>query len=402
MHRQCNASDGGRPELAIVVPETGAKLDALVDGLVSRAKSPLQRYVLDRLEGRPGPAWLDGEDLEHVVRATEWLGALVAFGPDAKLGGLTALEWDQDGAIGYGYTARGEAGICAALAEVQAGFGYSGSRPSPKKVFGGLYQWLSLARAKTPPGDIKRILREHIFATMEMHAGTLVLREPLPERRLHGCASLAREAKLNAQTLYQALKVEGLLPKDAPAGSHHVFDADTGRAVAASVPRKVQLSKVHKLLNSTETLARELQSERLLTPIVWELSHAPGRTKTAIDAEKVASLMSRLRTAAPPVPVLPEGMVDLATAAQAANALEVEIVRLILGGHLERVVCLDGVDGCAAIHVDPEEVAPEIARVMTGISPTEAFDRLHVSPASGWELADYPSEEVHLPTVEIR
>ncbi len=176
-------------ELAIMVPETGDRLEALVAPLTARSVSPLQNYALDRLAGKTGSPWLDGEGLEQAVRASEMLGILVAFEPAPNLDKLTEDDWDRAGAVGYIYTSQGEAGIRRALTEVQARASYSGSNPGPQRVFGRLYQWLSLSRAKKDPGDIKRILREHILDTMEVGAGTVVLGEEIADRRLHTCAS---------------------------------------------------------------------------------------------------------------------------------------------------------------------------------------------------------------------
>lgn len=384
-------------ELAIMVPETGDRLEALFAPLIPRSVSPLQNYVLDRLAGRAGTPWLDGEGLDQAVRASEMLGILVAFGPTPNLDKLTENDWDRAGAIGYTYTSQGEAGIRQALSEVQARANYGGSNPGPQHVFGRLYQWLSRTRAKKDPGDIKRILREQILDTMEVGAGSVVLGEEIAERRLHTCATLARETGLDPRTLRGVLAARSLIPEDAPLGSNHVFDAGLGREVARSMRRLVPVAGLPKKLGCTRPIAEQLVAERIVTPIVSEVSHAPGRMKKAIDAEEVDGLLKRIQSDANPVRNLPEGMVDIATAAMKSRAPAVEIVHLILGGFLSKVVRLDGLDGFAAIHVDPAETKSVVSDVMVGLSPAEAFGRIRVPVASGWELV----KEGLLPVVEI-
>ncbi|MCF3595737.1 TniQ family protein [Rhodobacteraceae bacterium LMO-12] len=397
MRRKAAFSGDRYHELAIMVPETGDRLQALVAPLTARSVSPLQDYVLDRLAGKAGAPWLDGEGLDQAVRASEMLGILVVFGPTPNLDKLTEDDWDRAGAIGYTHTSQGEPGIRRALSEVQARANYSGSNPGPQHVFGRLYQWLSRSRAKKDPGDIKRILREHILDTMEVGAGSVVLGEEISERRLHTCATLARETGLDPRTLRGVLAARSLIPENAPLGSNHVFDAGLGREVARSMRRLVPVAGLPKRLACTRPMAEQLVAERILTPIVSEVSHAPGRMKKAIDADEVNGLLKRIQSEANPVRQLAEGMVDIGTAAMKSKAPAIQIVHLILGGFLSKAVRLHGLDGFAAIYVDPVETKSVVSDVMDGLSPAEAFGRIRVPVASGWELV----KEGLLPAVEI-
>ncbi|MEP2984617.1 MAG: TniQ family protein [Sulfitobacter sp.] len=397
MRRKAAFSGDRYHELAIMVPETGDRLEALIAPLTARSVSPLQNYVLDRLAGKTVASWLDGEGLDQAVRASEMLGILVAFGPTPNLNKLTDDDWDRAGAVGYIYSSQGEAGIRQALFEVQARANYGGSNPGPQHVFGRLYQWLSRSRAKKDLGDIKRILREHILDTMEVAAGSVVLGEELADRRLHTCATLARETGLDPRTLRGVLAARSLIPEDAPLGSNHVFDAELGRKVARSMWRLVPVAGLPKKLGCTRPMAEQLVAERILTPIVSEVSHAPGRMKKAIDAEEVDGLLKRFQSEANSVRNLPVGLVDIATAAMKSKAPAVEIVHLILGGFLSNVVRLDGMDGFEGIHVDPAETKLVVSGVMDGLSPAEAFGQMRVPIASGWELV----KEGLMPVVEI-
>ncbi|WP_065325630.1 hypothetical protein [Tritonibacter mobilis] len=66
-----------------------------------RTVSPLQTYTVGRLEGQIGPAWLDGQNIDQAVRATEMIGALAAFGPDKKASEMTSDMWDAAGRAGW-------------------------------------------------------------------------------------------------------------------------------------------------------------------------------------------------------------------------------------------------------------------------------------------------------------
>lgn len=402
MRRKADFSGDSYHELAVMVPETGDRLEDLIAPLEPRTVSSLQNYALGRLEGKTVAPWLDEEGIEQAVRASEMLGVLMLFGAKPNLDELTEDEWDQAGRVGYNFTSKGEKGIRWALSEVQDGVRYTSSRPGPQHVFGRLYQWLALSRTKKDPGDIKRILREHIFETMEVPTGAVVLGDALAERRLHTCATLARETKLDSRTLWGVLVATGFIPKDATLGSHHVFDAGRGQELAQSMRRLIPVAGIPKKLNCTRMMAEQLVSERILTPIVTEVTHAPGRMKKAIDCEDIAALLGRLQAKSDPVENLPVGMVDLATAAMKSNAPAVEIVHLILGGLLTKVARLVGLEGLAAIHVDPVETKSVVSKVMVGLSPAEAFSQIRIPVSSGWELVKEISDRVFLPAIRIR
>jgi hypothetical protein len=386
MRRMAGFSGDRFHELAIMVPETGEELMEISTSITPRPVSPLQDYVLNRLVGAKGPNWLDGEGIDQAVRATEMLGVLMLFGPKPNLDKLTEDDWDQAGGIGFAYTAQDEAGIRSALSKVQARIKDTNGQQGPQHVFGRLYQWLAQSRTQKEPGDIMRILREHIIETMEFPAGAIVMGQKLEERRLHTCASLARETGLDPRTLRGLLAAHGLMPEDQSQGLKQVFDAQHGEKIARLMPRLVPLTTLPKRLNCSRPLAEDFVSERILTPIVTEVSHAAGRMKKAVEAGEIDSLLMRLKVQMQQVDDLPSGMVDLATAAMKSNCSAVEIVHLILGGHVSNAVWIKGFEGLAAIHVDPVETKSAVAELLVGLPPVKAFGKIRIPVSSGWEL----------------
>ncbi|SDZ44044.1 hypothetical protein SAMN05444004_114111 [Jannaschia faecimaris] len=67
-----------------------------------------------------------------------------------------------------------------------------------RNVFGRLYEWLGSNKTAKEPGDIKRIVREHIFQTVAVAPGERIHGERLPEQRLRSVASLAILTALRA------------------------------------------------------------------------------------------------------------------------------------------------------------------------------------------------------------
>ncbi|SPJ26436.1 hypothetical protein [Palleronia abyssalis] len=369
-----------------MVPERGAELDRLIDDAEQRSASPLQAYVLDRLDGASGPEWLGGQTLEQAVRSTEMLGMRIQFGASKKPSEMTPDNWGAAGRAGYEVTSRGEPAIRDALHQMQAEFRGVSGKPGCREIFGPFYEALSSTKNRKDAGDITRILREHIFDTMDVAAGQAVLGCVLDERRLHSVQSLASETGLDPRTLRNVLAARGLIPVEQRITGHHVFDAEKGREVAGSVLRLTHVSALRKALGCTRPLADQPLDERLLHAISDGSSTAAGRTWKGVDNREIERFLEALRDAARPVDIVPTGMVPIAKAAEKAKLLSVEIVHLILGGFLDNVARLRDGNDYSAILVDPAEVRAQSHSVLAGMCASAAFGRLKIPKTAGWAL----------------
>ncbi|MGX9856382.1 TniQ family protein [Limimaricola variabilis] len=388
VRRKAERWDDKYHEMERRVPERAADLSSLIDTAEQQLPSPMQEYVTARLEGVAGPSWLDSQTIEQAVRSTEMLGMLVEFGSEAKPSELTSQSWDRAGRAGFAATSAGEEGIRRALQAVQDDFKRKDKKMGRRKVFGATYEWLSSSKLNKEPGDITRIMREHIFETMEVAAGELILGEALPERRLHSVETLASESRLDSRTLRNVLAANGIIPAERKGSTSHVFDAERGRKIAGSVQRLTHVISLGKALNCTRPQADQLLDERLLLPISNGLTAAAGRTRKAVDNEEIARFLSALLGAAKEVELLGSEMVPISKAAEKAKVSSVEIVHLILAGLLEKV-CRHGQDeGYAAIHVDPIEVRSQASIWLPGVSAAAAFAKLKLPKSTCWALVD--------------
>jgi len=382
---------------AISVPERDDALLALYQAAPNRSVSPLQAYALNRLDGMNGPAWLDNQTLEQAVRSSEMLGAFVLFGVKAPIGSFTPDQWDQAGRTGFALTSRGEHGIREGLNQLQEALTKIGRRPQHRNAFGQLHSWLADEDTSKDPGDIRGIVREHIFETVAIEPGRMVLGGRLDQRRLHTVGSLAEEFNLDARTLRHVLAAKGLITLDDPTGT---LDAAMGREVAASITRMVHVISLPEALNCGRPQATALIDERILPVIATGQAGAPGRTQKAIDQASIDGFLAELTADAVVVSEVPVGMVPIAKAAEKAKLLAVEVVQLLLGGFLTRVACLSSDLGYAAVHVDPAEVGQVKREVLVGISVSKAAAIATVPAQVIWALADLENGSV-LPVTRI-
>lgn len=112
----------GKGVFAEIIPEARAMLEDLTGKRKPAFASPLQAYVMGRIEGHCGPAWLDDQPLEQVIRITELLGAVIEFGPQVAFDDLSVRDQDTASACGWDYTSKGKDGIHRAFGILQASF----------------------------------------------------------------------------------------------------------------------------------------------------------------------------------------------------------------------------------------------------------------------------------------
>lgn len=145
------------------VPETTAELEDIAKNSKAALLSPLQTYLENRIRGRSGHAWLDGQPLVQVIRVTELLGAALVFGPHTEFDDLSAREQEIASTIGWDYTSKGETGVRAAfqiLHECQASI-LRKRRGRKSCSLGSLAKEIRFLRWE---GPLRRLLDEHRIA----------------------------------------------------------------------------------------------------------------------------------------------------------------------------------------------------------------------------------------------
>ncbi|PVA08420.1 hypothetical protein DC366_19375, partial [Pelagivirga sediminicola] len=373
-------------ELDLRVPERGEKLAALVSEAPHRQVSPLQDYVMCRLEGKAGPKWLDSQTLDQAARGTELLGVLMAFGPAQLLPQLSVDDSDHAGRVGFDFTSRGEEGIREALEAQFRMFDEATGTPGARKIFGCFYKALADSKSLKEPGDIARILRDVIIENIALPAGREVLREKLAERRLHTVASLAKEQGLNSVTLRSVLVAADVIPESAR--SHFPIPVDLGREVAGRVNRMVHVNSLPEFMNCARPLVDQLFSDRLLTPIYSGRPGIKGRTQKSVDEKEIAMLVGKLHAKAVLTEVPLAGLVPISKAAEKAKVPAVIVLHLILGGFLDRVVRLASQEGVGALLVDSDEVKRKKMKATVGLSSVDTFSTLKITREVLWRLVD--------------
>ncbi|MBM1816313.1 TniQ family protein [Pseudosulfitobacter pseudonitzschiae] len=352
-------------------------MTSLIDnerGVPGRARvvSPLQDYAVARLEGCPGPAWLDGQDIDQAVRATEMLGALEAFGPKLKASDMSEDMWDAAGRAGWPIVSEGGAAIREYLmTRVTAS---RGKRAAPRAAFGMLHAWLSGSRLSKKPGPIRDMLRDVILETTPLSKGHMLLGKPVTDPHLCSVASIAKAEGLDARTLRNVLKVAGLLsPAEAEQGSNRlVIDYTVARELIDIVKHAVPVTRLPDLLGASRPLVAILIELGKLHRVLDQRA-LESKVGKAVDGRGVKSILRFLKIKFPTIDETPEGFVNLSKSAEISRSRLKAILELIFLGHLKKVYRVSGAHGFAAVVVDPEEIKALLVSPPPGLSDDSYF-----------------------------
>lgn len=350
-------------QMALMVPETDYALSALTKDLERREVSPLQKYIVGRLEGASGPAWLDKQSVEQVVRTTEMLGVGLTFGRKPDMIAMSNGDWDHVGRVGFEFTKRGEEGVRSALGEMQHRAWFQEKVPAhsgPQMIFGPLYSWLRSSTSAKDSGPIRQIVRQHIIETMPIASGTVLLGEVVRKARVHSVRSLSRQSGVHPKTLRNALTLAGLLPETEGKPEFQTFDAAAGEAVVDQIREAIPQTQLPAYMNATRGQVVTLMQSGILAKIVDGGSGT--KLAAAVSKTKVDAFLASIARDAQEIADLPALVLPINEATQKARVTTDQVIKLLQRGALKRVYRREGEQGYLAIHVDPKEIKGHFVR----------------------------------------
>ncbi|MCL7466747.1 TniQ family protein [Phaeovulum sp. NW3] len=372
-------------ELADLVPETRAQLLNLAGQAPGTEPSELQSYVLARLDGASGPAWLDRQPIEQAVKATEMLGAVIAFGTEAKAADLGPMDWVHAAKQAWPYVRDGEDGLRRAFCELQeAAKGHGRDWLRRKGVFGMLYAWLSAGKLRKDPGSIRDVLRAHIVETMDVGPGETLLGEVVTQPRISSVITLAKTYHVHELTLRDVLVSRNLLDADAAFTpcSELLVDAGQGRLVAEAINCAIPVTQAGSFLNATRPMVSTLVEIGALTQL--KLDGEPrGKLSRSIDRRQMVAFLDRIEAKITGVvDAVPAGMTDISGLLERSRITNEKLFRLLLTGRLRRLLRLKDVPGIKGLVLDPREFSTADQLPMPGMSLEMARLTLGLSEAA--------------------
>ena len=368
-------------DFTMLVAPTGANLAQIARASSHRNCSPLEEYLMARLENRPGEGnWLDRFPAYAAARICEFVGAVSEFGVRFHSAELTPNAWWHAGGLGYEIVRAGPEGIGPFLCGLQSQSSGSQKAWAPRMMYGRLYEWLAHESEDSSYDPLRHLIREHAIDTLPLGPGEEIFGIPVETRKLHSLRSASEEYAVHPKRLRKILHEVGVIADDAMSLTDEriMFPASEGSQYIARASQSMSMAAVRDYLNIPRPIDRSLFEAGILVPWVRggnETLHHHAFAKTDLD-----DLMQRLMKDALPndQPVLQ----DIPAAARRANCSQVEIVQLILDRKLKTVRLLPEERGYLSLLVNVEEVKPHVRlEGHGGLSLRQVEREMHLSSA---------------------
>lgn len=326
------------------------------DAVVVNA-SPLESYLLDRLDGCHNQAWLDALPWYAAAKTCEMIGAVELFGRKAPIRTMVDDRWREAGAAGYEIACGGEVGIRAWLERMWSSC--RGSRTDgtgPQAWFGRLHTWLTDVREQTYDPLRTIILRLVGDIAPVGPKNTLYGRRIVEQRRLHSIHTAALENGLHPKRLRRILAAAGTIPPDHRelTNDRVIFAAPEAEAILAKAKHAISLRDAEIYLAAGRVHTKLLTKAGFIAPFAW--SGQEALKDHAYDTRDLDAFLTKLSARAETVRVHAEPIHRIWEAAKRANCGAGEIVQAILDGRLEWVGQIAGERGYGSILVDVVQV----------------------------------------------
>lgn len=213
-------------DFALLMQPRIGDLGRLAAGAVPRPSSPLEDYLLGRLDGITGAVpWLDGLAWHAAAKTCEMIGAVALHGRTPNLKKLTDADWHRAGEAGFGIAREGEDGIRTFLSELQRTYPYTrAATEKPQAQFGRIYQWLAFGARHPAYEPVRELIARHIHESTPVGPGDLLFGKPVEPRILHSIRTASLETGAHPKRLRKILAAAGHLPPDhAGRPNHQVF-----------------------------------------------------------------------------------------------------------------------------------------------------------------------------------
>ncbi|MDB6454922.1 TniQ family protein [Falsirhodobacter sp. 20TX0035] len=344
-----------RWNVAARLPEADLGVDAMQD---VREPTEFEHWVLSRLEGKGGAFWLDRFEFCAAVRFCEEFGRAAISTQRAKSRKLPPEQRHRSGATGFQLLSEGEDRLPHLLSLLQSMMGNPAE--GPRKIFGGLHDWLAVDSCPEERVPFREILRRHMRATWPVGPGDEVLGEPVLRREVLSLPATAQLLQRPEADLRAELAAAGVPVLKGQSDAWDVMGAEAAADVLRDLAVGLSEDKVLQALCASPWTLRELEDA--------------GLCPDGPDPLAVQAAIDDLLLGAEPVYV---AMHDWCSLTEAAWRLQVTLPELIAGirnGSLRsgRYLQRSGV-ASILVHVeaDPEAMSVDAFAPWQGVGPSE-------------------------------
>jgi hypothetical protein len=202
--------------------------------------------------------------------------------------------------------------------------------------------------------------------------GRNVLGQPVARPKHSSLSSISKAENVHPSTLHNLLKAAGVSPGEGEVAGRLVVDYAKALELLGDAKFAVPTTQVPYVLTCSRPVVSALIELGLLSRI-HDHRNLQSKVGKAVDGRSIKKLLDILRNRFDEVEELPVGMEPLGKCAEKSRATLKVILELLFKGHLSNVVRLDGQEGFAAIHLEPEEITSVLESPPVGLSEDAYF-----------------------------
>lgn len=206
----------------------------------------LEKHLLDRLAGRQVEGWLAQFPAYAACRIAEVVGAVACHGTRFRQSALGEPEWHRAGATGFAIVDAGPASIGGFLDGLAVSFSSGSAEWGPRAMYGRLYEWLAHESEDAAYDPLRRVMREHVIATLPVGPGDELFGIPVETRRIHSVHSFAAEIGRHPKTARKLLRAAALIDEssDGVSDERVLVDAAAAQRILDTSGRALTFGKM--------------------------------------------------------------------------------------------------------------------------------------------------------------
>jgi hypothetical protein len=340
--------------IAGAIPNIGR----LVDNAIHRPASALEKYLLERIDGRGCSPWLDTMPFFAVVKTAETVGAVAEYGRTVNLKKLSESRRYTAGHAGFEILNRGEVGFTEFLAGLHKTYQIRrmGSE-GPQALLGRIYTTFGQGLPDKAYDPVRDVISRFVTTRLPLGPEDIVFGKPVDRRVLHSIRSASVEYAMHPNRLRKLVIAAGLTSDPSLPNRKIVFEVGAAERLIERERNSITGNEAPKYLNIPLGTFRVLFQAGLLR------RHSLGAgdlSEVFYKAELDEFLASILRNSREVRDMNPSGH-DIPAAVRRARCTTVEIVRLIQEEKLSWIGRRSGVRGFLSVLVNVDEIRPLIA-----------------------------------------
>ncbi|MDR7040488.1 hypothetical protein J2X36_005271 [Methylobacterium sp. BE186] len=343
-----------RYEPALFLEVTATRLNEALRSAVQREVSPLERYLLRRLDGVGGAApFLDRLDFYVAARFCEVLGVAASEGPRVSPSEVGEDRLRASGTLGFEVASAGEDAISTLLVEMQSKSALlHAMNAGPGAAFGALYRLLAANKTKPEYSGLREFLKRHVEATVPLVPGRKFLSMPLQEGVVHSVRTASLVTGAHPKRLRKILAGLGHVESGREGGTDHdvTFDAAGARALLESLAEAMSMKEAAAYLNINRMAFSAIVRSGRLQPVLCA-GEIEGIGRSVFTRSQLDRFLANLEARAIPIKKTGEDVANIGEAARHCCCTVADVVGLILEGKVLWVGRSEGARGFQAILV---------------------------------------------------